>query len=100
MGMACEKVFILFIPKSCSELLLFGLQGFICRNLKNEVSDQLCGSVGKFNLYDEVLRCDPVAFEYIAPGKMFHWACQFFVCVCLSCLNFVHFLLTLEVLSF
>lgn len=36
-------------------------------NLKNEASAQPCGSVGNFNLYDEVLRCDPVAFEYIAP---------------------------------
>ncbi|CAI9780691.1 unnamed protein product [Fraxinus pennsylvanica] len=37
-------------------------------NLKNEASAQPCGSVGNFNLYDEVLRCDPVAFEHIAPG--------------------------------
>ncbi|KAL2552247.1 PHD finger family protein [Forsythia ovata] len=37
-------------------------------NLKDEASDQPCGSVGNFNLYDEVLRCDPLAFEHITPG--------------------------------
>lgn len=35
--------------------------------------------MGNFNLFDDVLRHDPEAFEYVTPGKMVHeWISDLF----------------------
>ncbi|KAF2596061.1 hypothetical protein F2Q68_00007366 [Brassica cretica] len=42
---------------------------YFCRDLRNEAKELNCNSEEPFQLYDQVLRCNPGAFEYAIPGK-------------------------------
>lgn len=43
--------------------------GLICRNLRDDECSFPCNFVEPLGLYDEVLQCNPEAFEYVTPGK-------------------------------
>ncbi|WZZ68245.1 hypothetical protein YC2023_079615 [Brassica napus] len=53
------------------EVYVFMFDENVPRDLRNEAKELNCNSEEPFQLYDQVLRCNPGAFEYAIPVSSF-----------------------------
>ena len=70
-----QSIIIFMLTLGFLPLVLYGV---ICRNLRDDECSFPYGFVEPLVLYDEVVRCNPEAFEYITPGKQSTFSCSIF----------------------